>query len=252
MDSIQEQPSSPPPKPRSELFRPDLTRLPRITFWRRLLRSFLRGLGRLLVRILTRATVSGLENYPDRGPFLIVSNHLGDADAVLHLAFLPRLPDAVAKVEMYDFPFVGKLMDAYGVIWIHRGQPDRKAISAVLQGFRDGRRIAIAPEGRYSLSGSLEEGTSGAAYFAIKAGVPIVPVGLTGTENEHVYGHLKRLRRAPVSFTMGKPFLLSADEGLRTAVQHGTEEIMRQLAALLPDGYRGFYRDFIGDKYANN
>jgi 1-acyl-sn-glycerol-3-phosphate acyltransferase len=133
-------------------------------------------------------------------------------------------------------------MGAYGVIWVHRGQPDRRALRAALQGLGEGRMVAIAPEGRESLSGALEEGTRGAAFLALKAGVPILPITLTGTENWRVYGNLKRLRRPEITITVGKPFTLDAAGDQRLALQQGTLKIMQTLADQLPQEYRGVYR----------
>lgn len=233
---------SSPPKPISEVWRPDLVRLPRLTWWRRLFRGLVRGLMKVLVFMCTRAEISGLEYFPRRGPALIVINHLGDADAALLLAALPLAPDALGKIELYDFPVLGKLMEWYGIIWVHRGRVDRRALRAALEGLAEGRMILVAPEGRYSLIGGLEQGTDGAAFLALKAGVPVVPVALVGTENANVYGHLRRLRRAPVALRVGKPFYLTESGRGPLALREETEKIMRALASLLPEEYRGVYR----------
>jgi 1-acyl-sn-glycerol-3-phosphate acyltransferase len=235
------QPSS-PPKPVSEVWRPELTRLPRL-HWRRLwFRSFARWLCRTVILVCTKRTVEGLENFPPKGPALVVINHLGDADGALLVGSVPASLDALGKIELYDHPVIGKPMDWYGIIWLHRGRPDRRAIRAALDGLAEGRIIAVAPEGRYSLVGGLEEGQQGAAFLAIKADVPIVPVVVTGTENAHVYGHLKRLRRAPVTFRVGKTFRLSQQANHQEMMREGTRQIMESLAKLLPESYRGAYR----------
>jgi len=247
-------PSSPPPKPVSEVWRPDLVRLPRLTWRLRLFRSFVRGLCRLLVFVCTRAAALGLENYPRSGPALVVINHLGDPDAAVTLAFLPDFPEVIGKIELRSIPVLGPVMDMLGTIWVHRGQADRRAVSAALEAFRQGRRLIIAPEGRESLTGVLEPGTDGAAYLALKTGVPVVPVTLTGTSNRDVYGSLRRLRRAPISLTVGKPFSLPGAglrEGLapaerHAALQEGTRIIMETLARQLPPEYRGVYA-YVGD-----
>jgi 1-acyl-sn-glycerol-3-phosphate acyltransferase len=101
--------------------------------------------------------------------------------------------------------------------------------------------IAIAPEGRESLTGSMEEGTDGAAYIALKADVLIIPVTVTGTENTQVFGNLKRLRKTNVSLTVGEPFQLKTMSNQRESVKAGTETIMRILANQLPLSYRGEY-----------
>jgi 1-acyl-sn-glycerol-3-phosphate acyltransferase len=234
-------PSS-PPKPVSEGIRSEITRLPRLTAWRRAFRWMMLGLMRLIVRLCARCSVSGLENLPQEGAALLVANHLGDADLVVGLAFAPKPITPISKVEMYDFPVIGKLMEAYGVIWVNRGQPDRRALRAALQGLSEGRMIVIAPEGRESVTGALEEGTRGAAYLALKSGAPIVPITVTGTENRNVYGNLKRFKRTRISLRVGKPFTLESAGDQRQAIQQGTLKIMQTLADQLPEEYRGFYR----------
>lgn len=234
--------TSSPPKPVSEVWRPELTRLPRLHWARRCFRGFGRWLCRTVITVCTKATVEGLENFPRKGPALIVINHLGDADAPLLVSSVPVLLDALGKVELYDFPVLGKLMEWYGIIWLHRGQPDRRAMRAALDGLAEGRIIAIAPEGRYSLIGGLEEGGHGAAFLAYKTNVPIVPVVVIGTENAHVYGHLKRLRRAPVTLRVGEAFRLSQQADRREMMREGTNQIMEALANLLPVSYRGNYK----------
>jgi 1-acyl-sn-glycerol-3-phosphate acyltransferase len=228
-------------KPRSSTLRPELTRLPRLSLIRRLFRSFLHYLARIAVALLTRYELSGLENFPRHGPALLVVNHLGDADGVLGLAFFPRYVEALAKMELYDIPLLGRLMHAYGVIWVHRGHPDRRAIQAALASLREGRLVGVAPEGRESLTGGLEEGTGGAAYIAIKAGVPVLPVTFVGTENSKIYSNLKRLRRAPVSITVGPMFYLEQLPDRRESVRMGTRFIMERLAVQLPPEHRGVY-----------
>jgi 1-acyl-sn-glycerol-3-phosphate acyltransferase len=128
-----------------------------------------------------------------------------------------------------------------GIIWVHRGQPDRRAISAALEAFRDGRMVLIAPEGRESLTGALEPGTEGSAFLALEAGVPVVPVTLTGSEGRHIEDNLKRFRRSPVSVTIGKPFNLPFHKKDPGALQEGTRVIMESLARQLPTEFRGFY-----------
>jgi 1-acyl-sn-glycerol-3-phosphate acyltransferase len=161
---------------------------------------------------------------------------------LLGLAFFPTPVDALAKMELYDFPLLGGLMHAYGVIWVHRGHPDRRAIRAALQSLAEGRLVGIAPEGRESLSGGLEEGTEGAAYIALKANVPIVPVTFTGTMNNRIYPNLKRLRRTEVSLTVGPIFRLEKLPDRRASIRLGTQKIMERLASQLPPEYRGIYR----------
>ena len=233
--------TTPLPKPHSEIVRDHLTKLPVLNWWRRVARVILRWLARFMVFLWIRPIIYGLENLPDEGPGLVVSNHLGDADLVLFLAVSPVYLEAVAKVEIYDFPLIGILFNMYGVIWVHRGHPDRRALRAVIQGLQEGRLIGIAPEARESLTGSLEEGTGGAAYLALKADVSVIPVTFTGTENWRVFGNMKRFRRTEVTVTIGPPFRLDKLPDWKEAVERGTEKIMNTLSQQLPPEYRGAY-----------
>ncbi len=234
-------PSSPTPKPISEIWRPDLTRLPALTRGRHLFRRFLKLLCRVVVFVCTKTTICGLEDYPRHGPALVVINHLGDPDAILLLAALPDFPEVIGKIELRNIPVLRLVMDMLGVIWIHRGQPDRRAISAVLEAFSQGRRIIIAPEGRESVSGALEAGTEGAAFLALKAGVPVVPITITGSEFRLIENNLKKLRRMPVTLRVGKSFVLPQNASRQDALQEGTRLIMETLAHQLPPKYRGVY-----------
>jgi 1-acyl-sn-glycerol-3-phosphate acyltransferase len=236
---------SPPPKPVTEVWRPDLVALPRLTFARRAFRAFTRGVAKLLTFLTMRVTITGLENFPKDGPALVVINHLGDADAVLMMASLPDTIEGMGKIELNDHWFVGPVFRAYGIIWVHRGRPDRKALRAALDGLAEGRMVALAPEGRQSVIGGLEDGNEGAAFLALKSDAPIVPIAMTGTENQNIYSYMKRLKRAPVTLSVGKPFVLFPKEkqvNRQEMMREGTRQIMERLAGLLPEAYRGKYR----------
>ena len=199
--------NNPIPKPVAEVWKPELVRLPEMTHLRRLFRSFAHGLIKLVAKVCLKVTATGMENFPREGPVLVVINHLGDSDVAALISTFPFPPDALGKIELYELPILGKLIDWYGVIWLHRGRADIRALRAALDGFAEGRVIAI-----------------------------------TGTENENVYGSLKKFRRAAVHVSVGKMFKLSGQaESRQEAVSQGTNQIMQALADLLPEKYRGAY-----------
>ncbi len=232
--------SAAPPKPVSEVWNPQLTRLPELSRARIVFRQLTRALLRLIVRCGLRLSVEGVENLPQGGSYLIVINHLGNADVPALIASLPFAPEGLAKIELRALPILGKWMDAYGAIWLHRGRADRRALRAALDGLAQGRVVAIAPEGRYSLSGALEEALPGAAFLAYQANAPIVPIALYGTENENVYSYWKRLRRAPAHLRIGKSFRLDPSSAAKKeALNVASRRIMMEIAELLPPKYRG-------------
>jgi len=134
------------PKPRSEVVNPEITRLAQLNLGRKIYRAMLRWFSKLLVLIWTRVDVKGLENIPEEGPGIFVANHLGDADFVLGLAYAPLVVEPFVKIELFDLPVLGKVLDAYGVIWVHRGQPDRRALRVVMEAMKRNRMVGIAPE----------------------------------------------------------------------------------------------------------
>ena len=239
--SMQTPPSS-PPKPVTDWWRPDLVKLPRLTLARHIFRFLMRGLMKLLVLLTMDATIRGLENFPKKGPALVAINHLGDADAVLLAAAIPATLDGMGKIELSEHWLVGPIFRGYGVIYVHRGQPDRKAIRAALEGLAEGRMIVVAPEGRESLEGKLEEGTNGMAFLAMKSGAPIVPVAMTGTENETIYTNLRKWKRSRTTLTVGKPFQLQDYADRQQMLREGTNQIMAALASLLPESYGGNHK----------
>jgi 1-acyl-sn-glycerol-3-phosphate acyltransferase len=104
-----------------------------------------------------------------------------------------------------------------------------------------GEVLGVAPEGtRADESHALQEAKAGAAYIATRADVPIVPVGIVGTEK--IVHNLLRLRRTRVLITFGEPFRLPEVGHVRTQKLHEyTDLIMSRIAELLPEAYRGVY-----------
>jgi 1-acyl-sn-glycerol-3-phosphate acyltransferase len=185
------------------------------------------------------------------GPVLVIANHLGDADVILKVAFLPRQIEAIAKIELFDLPILGRIMEAYGVIWIRRGQPDRQALRAALQGLSESRMVMIAPEGRESLTGALEEATRGAAFLAVRSNALVLPVAITGTQNKRLLANLRQLRKTPVTLTIGQPFQVTEASptheptsiSRQELIEQATHQMMQRIAVLLPDEYKGVYQE---------
>jgi 1-acyl-sn-glycerol-3-phosphate acyltransferase len=195
---------------------------------------------RLLVRLLTRVSIEGIDRIPEAGPLIVVSNHLHYFDTAAVGATLPR-PSYVLAAEKYEHHIVfGPILRVAGAIFINRGEADRAALRQALAVLRGDHCLAIAIEGTRSQSGALAEGKQGTAYLATRADAPIIPVVVWGTEN--IIPAWFHLRRAEVHVVYGEPFRLPAGRARADDLARYTEQIMITLARLLPDDYRGVYR----------
>ena len=138
------------------------------------------------------------------------------------------------------------LGDHLNAIWLDREEVDFSSLREVFRRLKDGGLLGIAPEGTRSKTEALAPGKPGAAYLAARSQVPLIPVGVTGTEDRLVKQKLKRLQRLDITINIGEPFMLPPlpRKNREEFLQESTDEIMCQIAALLPPEYRGVYKDF--------
>lgn len=216
----------------------------------RLLRPLGRPIFRLIFHILARIRLYGKENIPQKGAYLVAINHVSLYDPPFVLAFWPVELEAVGAIEIWSKPGQSLLVRMYGGIPVHRGQYDRRLIETTLNALNSGYPLVIAPEGGRSHKPGLHRAAPGIAYLHEMAGVPIVPVGMTGTTDDF-FDRAIRGERPTLEMRIGKPFNLppitEKGEARRNARQHNADLVMLRLAALLPADYRGVYSD--GFKY---
>lgn len=210
---------------------------------------FLKGLRilcRFILRIIARVEIQGLENVPKTGGALIISNHLGRLDAMLGVVLADRDDIILMIADKYEnnafWRVLGNKLDA---IWLNRDEADFHALREVIRRLQAGGISGIAPEGTRSKVESLLPGKPGAAYLATKTAVPLIPVGMWGTEDRVVLQRLKRLQRLDIQIRIGEPFTLPPLKRVNREemLAQGTEEIMCRIAVLLPEKYRGVYKD---------
>lgn len=198
----------------------------------------------IVQRILCRLKVVGLENVPTEGPFILAVNHLSTADiGIVFVGFPPRSWRYFAGEKWARHWLWGPLMSWLGVIFVNRGEVDRRALRKALAALEQGDVFALAPEGTRSKVGYLQPAKDGAAYLASQARVPVLPVGISNTDI--LFANVRRLRRVTVTMRIGQPFLLpELDRRVRGRdLTSYTCLIMTHIAALVEPRHRGVYGD---------
>jgi 1-acyl-sn-glycerol-3-phosphate acyltransferase len=199
---------------------------------------------RILFWVLTSYHIQGLENIPRKGPLLILSNHLSIADPPALGIFLPRRSIFMAKEELFQNMVLGFFVKSFGAFPVFRGSSNRQALRQATTILESGQTLIMFPEGKRSRNGGLQSGLPGSALIAYHNKVPVLPVGITGTEN--IRGGLGWIWHRPrINITIGQAFSLP-DSGYsltREELSGYTELIMKQIAALLPKKYRGKYTE---------
>ena len=196
---------------------------------------------RAVLFLFTRWRVLGREHIPAEGPLLVASNHISLTDPPIIGLSIKRRSMFLAKEELFRTRVQRFFVANYGAFPIKRGGMNRNALRFAERWFGEGMALIVFPEGRRSTEGQLVDAFSGAALIAVRNGVPILPVGIHGTEK--ITGLTWWLRRPRVTVKIGQPFNLPSVNGKVTREQLAefTHSIMGRIAELLPEEYRGQY-----------
>ncbi len=199
---------------------------------------------RLLVRgslkALCRPEIIGAEHVPTEGGFIVASNHLSFLDSVIIQALLPRTVSFFAKAEYFNQPGLkGKIsknfFESVGSIPVERGEQAASvnALKSLVDIIEAGRGVGIYPEGTRSRDGKLYRGRTGVGWLALSTGVPVVPVGLIGTEKLQP-ADAKMIKPRKFTLKVGKPLQfehLGAKHPLPVR-RAATDQIMDAIAEL--------------------
>ena len=212
---------------------------------RRLTRTFLRWLARLIFLSLTRFQVIGQENIPVGEPLLVVGNHFHFVDPVAMIRVMPWPLEFIGGFRM---PFAPKWITWLPKLWgyhaVQRGTGSREALRNAESVLHRGGVLGIFPEGG-SWATVLRPPRPGTAFLAVRTGARILPLGFDGLLD--VFPSLRKGRRARVTVRIGKPFgpFQATGQGRerRTQLEEIGHTIMRNIAELIPPERRGHYSD---------
>lgn len=198
---------------------------------------------RFMTAILCRVEAESLARVPGSGPLILVTNHVNILEIpVLYTRLQPRPISGFFAAYRMKSTWLRWLLTTFGGIPVERGRPDRQAMRQAAERLRAGDIFALAPEGTRSKDGKLQRGRAGVVLLALEGGAPVLPLAFWGSENWQ--RNLKRLRRTPFNIAVGTPFRIQCEQRPDRATRQAVvDEIMRELAGLLPEEYRGAYAD---------
>lgn len=210
-----------------------------------------RFIARKILPLIADIEVHGDISKLPKGGYMLASNHLGRLDSLVVYYVLDNddlIHPLTDKYKKYWWARIAARM--LNVTWLTRGQADMKAMREFITRLRNGAVMVIAPEGTRSKTASLLKAEPGAIYIASSAEVGIVPIALTGTEDAGVAARLKRFKRLQITIAAADeiyypPNIKSVKGAERDALlQNSIDEVFCRIAAMLPERYRGYYKDF--------
>jgi len=211
-----------------------------VTLSQRLLIGTLKGITSLICWI----DDAELMKVPAQGPLIIYSNHVNILEIpIIYTHLQPRRVHGMLLAERWNIPVLSMFLDITETIPLQRGEADIDAFRKGLDYLKKGEILVIAPEGTRSHDGVLQPGHPGVVLLALHSAAPLIPVAYFGAENYKQ--NLSRLKRSDFHIRVGNPFHLEArgEKVTRQVRQQMLEELMCQMADLLPEKYRGRYAE---------
>lgn len=211
----------------------------------------IRFIARKILPLFADIEVRGDVGKLPKGGYMLASNHLGRLDSLVVYYVIDNDDLIHPLTDKYKKYWWARIVARWlNVTWLTRGQADMKAMREFIMRLKNGGVMVIAPEGMRSKSANLLKAEPGAIYIAHSAKVGIIPVALTGTEDADVLARLKRFQKLKITITAGEEVYYPPD--IKTAkgaerdvlLQSAMDEVMCRIAAMLPEWYRGYYKDF--------
>lgn len=151
-------------------------------------------------------TLIGGENLPKTGGVLVAPNHVSHLDPPAVCCALPRPVHCMAKEELFKNPLFGRLIYALAAFPVRRGEGDTESIRTAMALLEAGEVVLLFPEGTRGDGEHFQGVNRGLAMLAKRSGVPVVPIGITGTQLVMPRGKEQKPQRHPMVVACGKAF----------------------------------------------
>ena len=206
----------------------------------KVLYACVRALVILICRSYLRLRVVGLENVPKSGAFVFAPTHRSTIDIPVASAATRRRMRFMGKDSIWKYKPIGKIMTALGAFPVTRGSADLEALKRCVAVLQSGEPLVMFPEGTRHNGPEVQPLFDGAAYVALKTGVPIVPAGISGTEDVMRSGS-KTIRFKKCRMVIGKPITAEVPGGGRASreqIAELTVQLQFELQKLLDEANR--------------
>ena len=202
--------------------------------------TLIRGLVVGVSVAYTRTRVVGKHNIPSEGAFLLCPIHRSNIDTPLAAAVTRRRLRFMGKDSLWKIKPIGFILSALGAFPVTRGSADREALKRCIGVLQEGEPLVLFPEGTRQSGPTVHPLFDGAAYVAVKAGVPIIPVGIGGSEGVMPKGS-KMIYPRKCVVVVGEPLRAQLDEEgrvPRSAVKDITTQLTVELQRLYDEAQR--------------
>jgi 1-acyl-sn-glycerol-3-phosphate acyltransferase len=201
----------------------------------------IRGAFALLAKPYFRLEIRGREHVPTHGPFVLAPVHRSNLDFIVVSALTRTRMRYMGKASIWKWRWGGKFVSMLGAFPVHRGSADRDALRTCLAVIENGEPLVMFPEGTRRSGPVVEDLFDGPAYIAARTGVPLVPVGIGGSDKAMPVGS-NFIRPHRIVLVVGEPIAPPPGDGSgrvrRRVVRELTERVRVSVQALYDEARR--------------
>jgi 1-acyl-sn-glycerol-3-phosphate acyltransferase len=202
---------------------------------KRIARSLARVFGRLLLPVLFKIKIEGRQNFPRKGPLLVVGNHTAAMEAVMMVVYTPWQVEMIGAGDIPQERIIEVVTGFYGSIPIRRGSFDRQALVKAMGVLKQEGVVGLFPEGGVWSAGDMRPQT-GVAWLSYRTGAPVLPISFSGTAG--ALAEALRFRRPALNMLVGQLIptaRLPEDKPRKVYLQEYASKVIQAITALLPE-----------------